>query len=251
MNVRAYLKRTGYRGPLRPSIEVLRKLHKRHLLAIPFENLDIHLGRPIILSDDALYDKIVNHRRGGFCYELNGSFAILLKRLGFRVSMLSARVARKDGGFTPGFDHMTLLVRLRERWLADVGFGESFTEPKRIDTSNPQSDDRRIYRIIRIGRERLVSRFDEKKDSWESQYAFTLLSRKLGDFVPRCRYHESSPDSHFRKGRLITRLTSTGRVTLTDTKFIITRGSKRVERPVRNRKDFSALLRRQFGMGLS
>src|SRR5712692_4370862 len=251
MNVMAYLKRIGYTGQPRPSIEVLRKLHKRHLLGIPFENLDIHLARPIILSEAAFYDKIVNIRRGGFCYELNGSFAILLKRLGFRVSMLSARVARNDGGFTPGFDHMTLLVRLKERWLADVGFGDSFTEPKRLDTSNPQSDDKKIYRIIRIGRERLVSRFDEKKNSWESQYAFTLRSRRLEDFVPRCRYHQSSPDSHFRKDRLITRLTSTGRVTLTDTKFIVTKGSKRVERPVRNRKEFNALLSRQFGMDLS
>ncbi len=250
-NRNAYLERIGYRGLLRPSIEVLRGLHRRHLLSVPFENLDIHLGRPIILSDAAFYDKIIRHRRGGFCYELNGSFAALLERLGFRVSMLSARVARKDGGFSPDFDHMTLLVRLKERWLADVGFGDLFTEPKRLDMSDPQSDDGKFYRITRIRDGRLVSRWDEKRNSWEPQYVFTLRPRRLADFIPRCRWQQTSPDSHFRKGRLITRLTSTARVTLTDTKFIVTKGSKRVERPVRNPKEFSTLLRRQFGVYLS
>jgi len=101
-------------------------LHKKHLLSIPFENLDIHLGRPIILSEDAFYEKIITHKRGGFCYELNGSFEALLTGLGFNVRILSARVAGKSGGFTPEFDHMTLLVTMKGRWLADVGFGDHY-----------------------------------------------------------------------------------------------------------------------------
>jgi N-hydroxyarylamine O-acetyltransferase len=126
---KAYLERIGYRGPTRPSVEVLQRLHTRRLLSVLFENLDIHLDRPIVLSEVAFFDKINEHRRGGFRYELNGFFATLLEGLGFRVSMLSARVARKDGGFSPDFDHMTLLVRLKERWLADVGFRDLFTGP--------------------------------------------------------------------------------------------------------------------------
>ncbi len=248
MSVKPYLERIGYRGPLRPSVKTLRRLHRKHLLSIPFENLDIHLGRPIILREAAFYEKIVKHHRGGFCYELNGSFAALLKGMGFRVSMLSARVAGKDGGFSPDFDHMTLLVRLKERWLADVGFGESFTEPKRLDKSDPQKDDGKIYRITSTTGGRLVSRWDENENSWDPQYALTLRPRKLEDFVRRCRYHQTSPNSHFRKGRLITRLTPTGRVTLTDTKLIVTRGGKRVERLVRSQKEFDRLLRKQFGI---
>ncbi len=250
MSVKPYLERIGYRGPLRPSVKTLRRLHRKHLLSIPFENLDIHLGRPIILSEAAFYEKFVKHHRGGFCYELNGSFAALLTGMGFRVSMLSARVAGKDGGFSPDFDHMTLLVRLKERWLADVGFGDSFTEPKRLDGTGPQADDSRPYRVTRKSRVRLLSRWDEKKNRWEPHYAFTLRPRKLEDFVHRCRYHQTSPNSHFRKGRLITRLTPTGRVTLTDTKFIVTRGRKRVERLVRSQKEFDRLLRKQFGIDL-
>src|SRR6266849_501352 len=89
MDTKAYLERIGYRGRIRPSPDVLRRLHRRHLLSIPFENLDIRLGRPIVLSENAFHDKIIKHRRGGFCYELNGSFAALLRNLGFSVSMLS------------------------------------------------------------------------------------------------------------------------------------------------------------------
>ena len=85
-------------------------MHRAHLLAVPFENLDIHLGRPISLDQDALFGKIVTRRRGGFCYELNGLFALLLRELGFEVTLLSAGVARADGGFGPEFDHLTLLV---------------------------------------------------------------------------------------------------------------------------------------------
>src|SRR3989441_12344722 len=111
MESKTYMERIGYRGPLRPSVEVLRKLHRRHMLSVPFENLDILLGRPIILSENAFYDKIIKHRRGGFCYELNGSFARLLKKLSFKVSMISASVVSRVEGFIQDFHCMTLLVQ--------------------------------------------------------------------------------------------------------------------------------------------
>ncbi len=251
MQIRDYLKRIGYRGPTRPSANILRKLHRRHLLSIPFENLDIHLHRPIILSEAAFYDKIIKRRRGGFCYELNGSFASLLRELGFKVSMLSARVARKDGGFSPDFDHMTLLVQLKEPWLADVGFGDSFTEPKRLDIPDPQADHWKDYRLAR--EDGWISLFRRTRGNrlWEPQYKFGLKSRRLEDFIPRCRWQQTSPRSHFRKGRLCTRLTTSGRVTLTDTKFIVTRGKRKVERSLKNPEEFDILLRRHFGIDLN
>src|SRR5215472_8552687 len=140
MRTRKYLQRIGYRGSLRPTESVLRQLHRKHMLAVPFENLDIPGKRPLVLSTSAFYDKIIKRHRGGFCYELNGSFANLLEDLGFRILRLSARVAMKNGTYSGEFDHMTLLVQLEHAWLVDVGFGDSFTEPKRIDTSKPQSD---------------------------------------------------------------------------------------------------------------
>src|SRR5207245_6048594 len=250
MDTKDYLKRIGYRGPARPIANVLRILHRAHLLSIPFENLDIHLHRSIILNEAALYDKIVKHRRGGFCYELNGSFASLLKKLGFKVSMLSARVARKGGGFSPDFDHMTLLVQLKEPWLADVGFGDSFTEPKRLDTSRPQADHGKDYRFTRKDGWILLSRRTKGHRIWEPQYKFSLTPRKLEDFVPRCRWQQTSPRSHFRKGRLCTRLTSNGRLTLTDTKFIVTRGNTQVEHPLKKPEELGVLVRQRFGIDL-
>jgi N-hydroxyarylamine O-acetyltransferase len=251
MDTKAYFDRIGYRGRVRPSPAVLRRLHRRHLLSIPFENLDIHLGRPIILSESAFCDKIIKHDRGGFCYELNGSFAVLLKKMGFKVSMLSARVARKDAGFSPNFDHMTLLVQLQEPWLVDVGFGDSFTEPKRLDTSNPQADHGKEYRFTQKGGWTLLSRRLKRNGLWEPQYKFSLTPRGLEDFVPRCLWQQTSPRSHFRKSRICTRLTSNGRFTLTDTKFIVTRGGKKVERPLKNPEEFGALLDRHFGINLN
>jgi len=251
MDNKDYLKRIGYRGQARPNVNVLRRLHRRHLLSIPFENLDIPLHRPIILKEAALYDKIVKHRRGGFCYELNGLFASLLKKLGFEVSMLSARVARKGGGFSPDFDHMTLLVQLKEPWVADVGFGDSFTEPKRLKMSYPQADHGKYYRFTRKDGSILLSRRTKEHRIWELQYKFSLTPRRLEDFVPRCRWQQTSPRSHFRKGRLCTRLTPNGRLTLTDTKFIVTRGDERIEQPLKSSEEFAVLLRRRFGIDLS
>jgi N-hydroxyarylamine O-acetyltransferase len=116
MDTNAYLERIGYRGPLAPTAETLRRLHLAHLLSVPFENLSIHAGEPIVLDDEALFDKIVVRGRGGFCYELNGLFAALLRSLGFKVEMLSAAVMGRAGEFGPEFDHMALLVTLAERW---------------------------------------------------------------------------------------------------------------------------------------
>src|ERR1039457_559684 len=99
--ISAYFKRVHYTRPPRVSPDTLRGLHLAHLYTVPFENLDIHLGRGLSLDEAALFDKVVTRGRGGFCYELNGLFCALLRDLGFRVTMLSAEVARKSGGFSP------------------------------------------------------------------------------------------------------------------------------------------------------
>ena len=250
MDTEAYLERIGYSGPTRPSLNVLRRLHRRHLLSVPFENLDIRLHRPIILSEAAFHDKIITHHRGGFCYELNGSFASLLRNLGFKVSMLSARVARRGGGLSPDYDHMTLLVQLNRPWLADVGFGDSLTEPKPLDITCPQTDHGKEYRFTRRDGWTLLSRRTKGNSAWEPQYKFSLTQRKLEDFILRCSWQQTSPRSHFRKGRLCTRLTANGRLTLTDAKFVVTRGNRKVERPIKTPGEFATLLRRHFGIDL-
>jgi len=201
LDIQAYQQRIGHNGPLNVSLDTLRALHLAHLYAVPFENLDIHLGRPLSLDGAALFDKIVTRRRGGFCYELNGLFCTLLRELGFRVTRLSAEVARQAGGFSAAFDHLTLRVDLDEPWLADVGFGDGFRLPVRLNDAAGQPQGSSAYLIMPDGDYRVLLRRDAGGD-WTPQYRFTLQPRALADFAERCRFHQTSPESHFTQGRL-------------------------------------------------
>ncbi|MDP6343015.1 MAG: arylamine N-acetyltransferase, partial [Alphaproteobacteria bacterium] len=200
MDLDAYLARIGHAGPRDVNAETLRALHRAHLETVPFENLDIHLGRPIVLNEAALFEKIVGRRRGGFCFELNGLFAALLRELGFAVSLLSARVVGKDGALAPEFDHLTLLVETEGRWLADVGFGDGFTEPLCLDGAGPQRRGDSEYRLARRdGDWRMAAR--PPGGPWRDRYQFSLTPRRLADFTAMCDHHQTSADSHFTQSR--------------------------------------------------
>jgi N-hydroxyarylamine O-acetyltransferase len=254
LDVKAYLERIGYAGALAPTAETLRALHVAHLLAVPFENLSIHAGEPIVLEDEALFEKIVVRRRGGFCYEDNGLFAALLRALGFDVSMLSAEVANAEGGYSPPFAHMTLLVSLEKRWLADVGFGDSFVEPLLLDERGEQRQGRHAYRVAPDGGERFVMsrRDDEGGGGWKPQYRFTLRPHAYEDFEEMCRFHQTSPQSHFTRARLCSLATPGGRLTLSGMRFIETGadGARR-ERAVADEDEFAALLCERFGVSMT
>jgi N-hydroxyarylamine O-acetyltransferase len=247
-SIHAYLKRIGYQGPLQPDIHTLRALHRAHLQTVPFENLDIHLGQPIVLAESLLYEKIVTGSRGGFCYELNGSFATLLREMGFRVHRLSARVANGSGGYGQPFDHMALLVELNERWLADVGFGDSFVEPLRLDEPGEQLQRSGRYRID-AGGDGLVL-FESRAGDWIPQYTFTLQPYPLGDFAETCRYHQTSPESTFTQRRVCTRATPVGRITLSERKLIVTKDGNRQERLLQSECEVYRALREHFGIEL-
>ncbi len=249
MDVQAYLNRIEYRGPLDPDFEMLRQLHLAHLLHVPFENLSIHAHEPIVLHDTALFEKIVTHRRGGFCYELNGLFAALLRELGFEVAMLSAQVAGNEHEFSRDFDHMTLMVALdEERWLVDVGFGDSFVEPLPLvtDTEYEQRDNR--YRLANDSEERLVLEQASKNEDWKPQYRFSLRAYQYSDYAEMCSYHQTSPESHFTRQRICSRLTPRGRISLSDMRFIVTEDGVRTERGLENDKEYAELLRDRFGI---
>ncbi len=250
MNRNAYLERINYRGALAPSAEVLRDLQVAHLLSVPFENLSIHAGQPIVLDDEALFRKIVEHRRGGFCYELNGLFAALLRDLGFNVIMLSAGVANGQGDFGPDFDHMALMVTLEQRWLVDVGFGDSFREPLRLDETTEQLQGRRAYRILPDDTHLMLWQ-REAGDEWQAQYRFTLQPYGYGDYAEMCHYHQTSPESHFTEQRICTQATPDGRVTLSERRLITTsENGEKHERAVTNQEEFAARLKEHFGIAM-
>jgi N-hydroxyarylamine O-acetyltransferase len=251
VDIMAYLDRINYHGPLAPTAETLRELQLAHLLTVPFENLSIKAGEPIVLDDNALFEKIVKRRRGGFCYEANGLFAALLRALGFNVKMLSAGVANAGGGFGPDFDHMALMVTVNERWLVDVGFGDSFREPLLIDKRNEQQQGERAYRIESDGAYLILMQSDDGADGeWKAQYRFTLQPYGYSDYEEMCRYQQTSPQSHFTRGRICSRATPDGRVTLGEMRLITTRNGERQERALANEEEYAAMLREHFGIAL-
>ncbi|HEX6731508.1 MAG TPA: arylamine N-acetyltransferase [Pyrinomonadaceae bacterium] len=249
MDTAAYLKRINYAGSLDPTTETLRQLQLAHLLSVPFENLSIHSGEPIILDDDALFNKIVVRRRGGFCYELNGLFAALLRALGFDVQMLSASVANAQGDWGPEFDHMTLVVTLQQRWLVDVGFGDSFIEPLALDERGQQVQRTRAYRIEDAG-DRLMLLQSDQSDNWKPQYRFNLQPHVYGDYAEMCLYHQTSPQSHFPQRRISSLLTADGRITLSEGRLITTRGNTKEERDLKDGAEVAKVLREQFDIVL-
>ncbi len=231
--VEAYLARIGHVGGREPTLETLRALHRAHLAAVPFENLDIHTHPKQVIRLDlaALFRKIVGERRGGFCYELNGLFADLLSSLGFEVELLSARVAHDTGGFGPEFDHLTLLVTAEGRRLADVGFGRSFHLPLSLDAPEEQLAEGLLFRAVEDEAGwRVESRAPDGPPTPE--YAFTLQPRRFEEFVAMCDWQQSSPESHFTQHLVCSRPTARGRVSVSRKSLIITEGDERRETPL-------------------
>jgi N-hydroxyarylamine O-acetyltransferase len=248
MDVEAYLHRIHYDGPRDPSPATLRGLHRYHLFTVPFENLDIPLGNRIVLDPEFLFDKIVVRKRGGFCYELNGLFHDLLTALGFRVEMLSARVGRADGSFSPEFDHMLLKVTLEDPWLADVGFGDSFVSPLLLQseaTGLIEGDSR--FPVAWLNAAWDVLRRDAESMP-VTLYRFTEVARELREFAPMCHFHQTSPNSHFTQNRVCSKAFPKGRVTISGMRLITTKNAVRKETVLNNREELRECLRQQFGI---
>lgn len=245
MDAAAYLARIGDPSVASPpDAPTLARLQRAHLLRVPFENLDVHLGRPIRMDVGAFHRKVVEEGRGGFCYELNGLFGALLEAVGYRVTRVSARVWGDDGAPGREFGHLALLVHLDEDWLADVGFGDFSLEPLRL-REGEQDAGGEGFRLVREGEGwRAERRVDGR---WAPQYSFEARGRDLVEFEEACRWTQTSPESIFTRKRVCTLATPRGRVTLRDGRLVETTDGARAERPVAP-EEADALLRTLFGM---
>ena len=245
--VRAYLDRIGTRRPRVLDEATLRALHRAHLMTVPFENLSIHLNEPISLEEADLVGKIIVRRRGGFCYELNGTFALLLEALGADVVRVAARVYG-DGGLGPPFDHLALVVSLPDGtgpWLADVGFGSHSTYPLRFDLGPQQDDPAGRFALADAGADDV----DVLRDG-EPQYRMERRDRSLEDFVPTCWWQQTSPASHFTRNSICSRLTEDGRISVSGRKLIRTTGRSRTEEHLPTDDAVLAAYREHFGIVL-
>ena len=244
----AYLQRIGLAPPVAADAATLRVLHRAHQIAVPFENLSIHISEPIVLNEDDLVTKIVRNRRGGFCYELNGTFALLLETLGAQVTRAAARVHGATG-LGPPFDHLALFVRLPDGsgpWLADVGFGRHSVGPLMLDSRTEQQDPGGRFLLA----DTADGDVDVLKDG-EPQYRIELRGRSLADFVATCWWQQTSPLSHFTQETVCSRLTEDGgRISISGRTLIRTGDGSRTEEQLRSDDVLLAAYRDQFGITL-
>ncbi|MGW6791780.1 arylamine N-acetyltransferase family protein [Streptomyces chartreusis] len=263
VEVDAYLRRLGVEHPAWPTVDVLRELQLRHLQTVPFENLSVHLGEEIVLEEKRLLDKVVGARRGGFCYELNGSFGALLGALGFDVTLLAARVYGKEERLGIPYDHMALKVGTVDggAWLADVGFGAHSHYPLAFEARGEQVDPAGVFRVVEAGPDAAGVRGGH--DSAEAadldvvmdgrpQYRLDRRPRALGDFVAGAWWHSTSPLSHFTQSLVCSRVTEEGgRITLSGRTFKTTAADgTREERELGTDEEVLRTYRERFGIEL-
>jgi N-hydroxyarylamine O-acetyltransferase len=251
-----YAERIRYSGPRVPSETVLADLHRSHAAAIPFENLDIHLGTPIHLEPELVFEKLVARRRGGYCFEQNMLFLAMLRQLGFSARPLCARVSYGPPAPRPR-THMLLLVELGAlRFLSDVGFGTHNLfdplpfEPGRIHRSADES-----FRVLR----ETSSLADappaftlevELGGAWTALYRFTLEEQQPIDFEMANWFTQTFPESMFVKKKIVSLAQPGGRKLLIDGEFRARHGAETLTRQVRGAAAYRAVLLGEFGLEL-
>jgi N-hydroxyarylamine O-acetyltransferase len=251
MNLAAYFQRIGYRGRYQPDLALLSALTVAHTQSIPFENLDVLLGRPISLEPEALFQKLVVDRRGGYCFEQNGLFLEVLRELEFQVTPISARVRlQRPRDFTPPRTHVFLRVELDgESWLTDVGVGGlSLTAPLRLATEAEQTTPHEPRRILREGGRLFHQvRFGAE---WQDVCEFTLeempaIDRELANW-----YTSAHPKSHFKDRLLVARSAPEGqRLTILNDRFTLReRHGTVTTRELVSAEDLLDVLLKQFGL---
>lgn len=194
-------------------------------MSIPFEAIDVQLGRRIDLNLEKIYNKVILRKRGGYCYELNLLFHTMLTKIGFENYLISARIIDNEK-CGPEFDHMAIIVKLDDLWLADVGFGDLFIEPILIKPEIIQEDKFKKYVIKELNpNEFMLYESLNKNTEFRVIYRFKNKPRKTYQFDDQNNWKQSSKDSYFVKNRICTLPTEKGRITiLNDTYKIRTNG---------------------------
>jgi len=250
MNTLSYLRRIDFRQDeaVKPNLDTLIALQKRHLYKIPFENLDIQLSIPIVLEVDFLYHKIVEKNRGGYCYELNALFCALLQQLGFDAYLISGKII-KGKNIGPEYDHLAIIVKTAAQlWLADVGYGDFSLTPLLIQDGNKQYDGRAAYSVKKYDDDYwAVGKLKSYDEHFHTEYIFSLKTRTLQEFQPIHLYKQQAVDSHFTKTLICSRITHDGRISIINNKLIHTCGKERVETHYEN---LNEILKRHFQIAL-
>ncbi len=250
-NIDSYLERINYKGRTSVSEETLHELHVAHTLNVPFENLDVFYKKPVLLDENSLFKKIVENRRGGYCFEMNGIFSLVLQKLGFKLINLLAR-GTMDGVFYSAKTHQAILVDIaNKKWLADVGYGnDGILAPLLLEENIDQHQFAHTYRLIKDQKFGYVL---QKKisDKYNYLYAITLDECYPMDFLMSNHFTATFSESFFIKMRMCTMPTKEGRITLTDAHFKTIINGSINEIPVANDEEFNAILKKNFKLDLN
>lgn len=250
LDLDAYLARIGWHGPRVPTAGVLDGVLAAHMAAIPFENLDVLLGRPIPLETDALLAKLVHARRGGYCFEHNALLLHVLTELGFHARPLSARVRyQRPREFTPARTHLFVRVELEESWLVDVGVGSmSPTAALRLAETGPQATPHEPRRLLR--EDGLIYHQVQFGQEWHDICEFTLEEMPPIDRVVANWYTSTHPGSHFKNRLIVARgLPEGGRVGLLNRELVLRRRDGHSERRMLGSpEELLAVLAECFGL---
>jgi N-hydroxyarylamine O-acetyltransferase len=243
----SYLRRIGYAGTPRPDYATLKALHLAHATHIPFENLDILLGRPIRLDPTNLQAKLVTGGRGGYCFEQNLLFAAALTAAGFSVSQLAGRVRYRTHRILPR-THMLLLVEADgATWIADVGFGlEGLMLPLPFSSGQEARQFRWTYRVVEESAHWVMQ--SQRDRSWNDLYAFSLETQHLADFEMANYYVSTHPESRFVQTLTAQLPTPEARFLLRNREFTIDRGDTAQSRMLADDDELLAVLADTFGL---
>lgn len=248
IDLAAYYDRIGAEPPAACDIEALAALQRAHLLAIPFENLDIPLGRGISLDPDAVFAKLVTRRRGGYCFEQNQLFLRVMRTLGFEARPLLGRVWLTANG-VPGRSHMLNLVSLEGRdWIVDAGFGGTPAPLLQLEADRVETTPDGVRHRLRSDADHHWMLERDGGSGWQPQYSFTLDRVWPSDFAFSNHYTSTAPDSLFMNVKMVSKPTETGYVSLTDRRLRLAADDIReLDDPA----DYQAALATFFGIDLS
>ncbi len=240
----AYLRRINYAGPLDRSLRTLRMLHRAHLLAIPYENLDVQSGVPLSLDAGALFEKIVERKRGGWCYEMNGLFAWALRHLGFDISLVGGAANRKERGSDAEMSHLAVLVHLDQTYLADVGFGNGPIVPIPL-AEGTHSDGRFSFRLDRTddGWWRFVNR-PQSGDTFD----FRETPYEVQAFAQKSEFLQRDPSSYFVQNLVCHRFSDEGVMTLRGAVLTTLTPNQIREEIAQTRDQLAEILRLRFDL---
>jgi N-hydroxyarylamine O-acetyltransferase len=243
----AYFERIGDSGPVAATAEVLDRVHLAHATTIPFENLDILLGRPIRIDLESLQAKLVRGRRGGYCFEQNTLFAAALECIGFPLTPLAARVRFGGTRLTPRV-HMLLKVDVADgSRLADVGFGaDGLLQSLPMEPGRESRQFDRTYRVVEEGQGLILQ--SHRPEGWFDLYWFTLEPHFPVDFEMANHYTSTYPTSIFRQVLIAQRQTPENRFVLHNREFTVMRGGETTQRDLADDAEVRRVLSATFGL---